>query len=292
MFLHHKKIKLENIYTFNSLENFSSFSTIQLLIFSLVFASIGSFTASIIFRISPNSDNSNNLNILFPRSFCPSCKLTLKPLHLLPIFGFIVLKGKCSYCNNKISLFYPLTEIFFLLIGLINLYIYGISIFLIFNLILIFLFYILFFMDLRFYRLPLTINIMLVAFGFIGNYFFNIFYDIDSYILNMSPLHFSLYGFLIGYISLWFINYLFKKVYKKNGIGGGDFILFGGLGSIFGPFSLSIILLLGSILGIALYILFRKEFNEQIPFGSCLILGSITFFLIKRFELLDYFLVI
>ena len=82
------------------------------------------------------------------------------------IFGFIVLRGKCSYCNNKISLFYPLSEIFFLLIGLINLYIYGISIFLIFNLILIFLFYILFFMDLRFYRLPLTINIMLVAFGF------------------------------------------------------------------------------------------------------------------------------
>ena len=156
---------MENIYTFNSLENFSSFSIIQLLIFSLVFASIGSFTASIIFRISPNSDNSNNLNILFPRSFCPSCKLTIKPLHLLPIFGFIVLKGKCSYCNNKISLFYPLTEIFFLLIGLINLYIYGISIFLIFNVILIFLFYILFFMDLRFYRLPLTINIMLVALG-------------------------------------------------------------------------------------------------------------------------------
>jgi prepilin signal peptidase PulO-like enzyme (type II secretory pathway) len=79
---------------------------------------------------------------------------------------------------------------------------------------------------------------------------------------------------------------------KKDGIGGGDFILFGGIGSLLGPFSLGLILFMASLFGCLMFLIDRKKNKEQIPLGSCLILGSICYFLIKNFELLDNFLVI
>ncbi len=52
----------------------------------------------------------------FPRFFkhkhscCPYCHQQLKPYHLIPIISFIFLKGRCSFCNKKISWRYPLFE--------------------------------------------------------------------------------------------------------------------------------------------------------------------------------------
>ena len=43
-----------------------------------------------------------------------------------------------------------------------------------------------------------------------------------------------------------------------DGIGGGDFILFGSLGALFGPFALAFILFLGSVSGCVIFLVFRK----------------------------------
>ena len=85
-------------------------------------------------------------------------------------------------------------------------------------------------------------------------------------------------------MSDYIINYIYKILYKNDGIGGGDFILYGGLGSIFGPFSLSIILLFAAILGCVLYFLKKDSSGKHIPLGSCLIIGSILYFFIKKNE--------
>jgi prepilin signal peptidase PulO-like enzyme (type II secretory pathway) len=45
------------------------------------------------------------------RSYCPHCKHTLSWQDLLPVFSFIMLKGKCRYCGKKISWQYPAVEI-------------------------------------------------------------------------------------------------------------------------------------------------------------------------------------
>jgi len=284
---------LTNIFNYDYQHGLNAISAIDLFLFSLIFLCIGSFASSTIYRLSLTfSEDNQNTNLLFPRSFCPNCKTTIKLIYLMPLVGYLIQKGKCNSCKSNISIFYPLTEIFFLTIGLIAINQYGISIFLYFLIFITYLFYVLFYLDLKNFYLPLSINLLLILAGFIGNIFFNIFVDDLTYIFNLNPIQFSSIGFLIGYSSLWLVNFVFKVIYKKDGIGGGDFILFGAIGSMFGPFSLGLILFLGAITGCILFLFSNKSFKKEIPLGSCLILGSVFYFFIKKYELLNMFIVI
>lgn len=128
--------------------------------------------------------------------------------------------------------------------------------------------------------------------GLSSNYFFNIFVDESAYLLSISKGLFGFYGLVLGYFSLWLINFIFKIFSKKDGIGGGDFILFGAIGSIFGPISLPIILFIGSFFGCLMYMFLKNASKKEIPLGSCLILGSFAYFVIKKFELFDHLLVL
>ena len=284
---------MTNIFNYDYQHGLNAISAIDLFLFSLIFLCIGSFASSTIYRLSLTfSEDNQNTNLLFPRSFCPNCKTTIKLIYLMPLVGYLIQKGKCNSCKSNISIFYPLTEIFFLTIGLIAINAYGISIFLYFLIFITYLFYVLFYLDLKNFYLPLSINLLLILAGFIGNIFFNIFVDDLTYIFNLNPVQFSSIGFLIGYSSLWLVNFVFKVIYKKDGIGGGDFILFGAIGSMFGPFSLGLILFLGAITGCILFLFSNKSFKKEIPLGSCLILGSVFYFFIKKYELLNMFIVI
>ena len=282
-----------NIFNYDYQYGLNTTSTIDLFLLSLIFLCIGSFASSTIYRLSLIfSEDNLNTNLLFPRSFCPNCKTTIKLIYLIPLLGYLIQKGKCNSCKSNISIFYPLTEIFFLFIGLAALNAYGMSVFLYFLILTTYLSYILFYLDLKFYYLPLSINLLLVITGFISNVFFNVFIDDLKYLFNLNSIQFSSLGFLIGYSSLWLVNFVFKTIYKKDGIGGGDFILFGAIGSMFGPFSLGLILFLGAITGCILFLFSNASFKKEIPLGSCLILGSIFYFFIKKYELFSMFIVI
>jgi leader peptidase (prepilin peptidase)/N-methyltransferase len=133
-------------------------------------------------------------------------------------------------------------------------------------------FYILFFLDLKHLFLPIYLNVSLILIGLLINVVFNIFTSYQE----------ALLGLVAGFVSLWFINALFKIIKSKDGIGGGDFILLGGLGSIFGISSLGPIILLGSSFSILIYTLSDRTKREEIPLGSGLILGAIFFYLIQN----------
>ena len=254
--------------------NISSFSFVDLIIIAIFFLSVGSFCSSIIFRLAPNSP--------FPlykiRSSCPSCSKKIDIINLIPLVGFLIQKGKCKFCNSNISKFYLFTEIFFLLIGILLVYNYGISLSTIIYTIIIFCFYILFVLDYKYLYLPLYINLLIVLIGVTFNARFQLFLDETFLILGITPISFTLYGFFFGYSSLWFINFIYKFIKKKDGIGGGDFILFGGIGSIHGPIALPLILLIGSFLGCLYFIFSKKSSNSMLPFGSFLILSSFIYF--------------
>ena len=253
---------------------------------------VGSFAQSVIYRSNPKILNKNKLNIFYPRSFCPSCKNRINPLYLIPLLGFLFQVGKCIKCKEKISIEYPLAEISFLLIGLLLVYLYGLNLFFYIIFLIFFLFYILFFLDLKFFYLPFGLNITLILIGLTANGFLNMFVDTFFNLLNGNGLLFSLYGLFFGFFTLWSVNFFYKLMREKDGIGGGDFILFGAIGSILGPVSLSFILLVSSLIGCIFFLINKEAFDNRIPFGSFLIVGSIIYFITKNFELLDNFLVI
>ncbi len=53
----------------------------------------------------------SNESIVFPPSKCPKCGNKLKWWHNIPVLSYILLKGKCGFCKEKISIQYPIVEI-------------------------------------------------------------------------------------------------------------------------------------------------------------------------------------
>ena len=66
---------------------------------------IGSFLNVIILRIDDLK------SVLSGRSHCPNCKKDLAWYDLIPVLSFLILRGRCRMCREKISLQYPLVEI-------------------------------------------------------------------------------------------------------------------------------------------------------------------------------------
>ncbi|WP_422640848.1 prepilin peptidase [Vibrio aestuarianus] len=48
--------------------------------------------------------------ILLEPSSCEFCSCKIQCVYLIPIFGFILSKGRCIYCNEKISVKYFVSE--------------------------------------------------------------------------------------------------------------------------------------------------------------------------------------
>ena len=84
---------------------------IELITIILLGLALGSFISMASYRI----DKQENFGFL-QRSFCPKCKNKLEILNLVPLFSWVFQKGKCHFCDAKISMRYPLIEATFLFI--------------------------------------------------------------------------------------------------------------------------------------------------------------------------------
>jgi len=67
--------------------------------------SLGSFATMLSYRIP------RHMSIIKPSSKCPRCNATLKPRDLIPIFSFLIEKGRCHYCRGEISPRYLIIEL-------------------------------------------------------------------------------------------------------------------------------------------------------------------------------------
>ena len=65
----------------------------------------GSFFTLAIYRIPLHQD------ITHKRSYCPTCNHKLSFLDMVPILSYLLLKGKCRYCKQKIRIRYLLLEV-------------------------------------------------------------------------------------------------------------------------------------------------------------------------------------
>jgi leader peptidase (prepilin peptidase)/N-methyltransferase len=65
---------------------------------------IGSFLNVVIYRV-PRDES-----VVAPASHCPNCDTAIKARHNIPVLSWLLLKGKCAYCREPISVRYPLVE--------------------------------------------------------------------------------------------------------------------------------------------------------------------------------------
>ena len=83
------------------------------------------------------------------------------------------------------------------------------------------------YIDLRTFRLPDVITLPLILLGFSFNGFSN---------QNFISLQDSIIGAILGYTSLWLLNFLYRLTKKQDGIGMGDAKLLAGLGAPYPAF--------------------------------------------------------
>ena len=208
-------------------------------------------------------------NLLVPRSACPKCSAPIKAWQNIPVLSWLILRGKCANCAAPISARYPIIELFTALLSVAVAWKFGVH---------------------WYTAAALFFTWMLIAMSGI---------DFDTTLLpdNMTyPLLWvglllsiagpdpalglpvdmksSIIGAVAGYLSLWSVYHLFKLLTGKEGMGYGDFKLFGALGAWLGWQSLPLIILLsaftGAVVGITLIVVRGRDRNIPIPFGPYL----------------------
>ncbi len=76
-----------------------------IIIFFVVGLAMGSFVNAWVWRTKEDK------SVVKGRSMCPDCGHQLSALDNIPVVSYLLLRGKCRYCNKTISVQYPLVEI-------------------------------------------------------------------------------------------------------------------------------------------------------------------------------------
>jgi leader peptidase (prepilin peptidase)/N-methyltransferase len=236
---------------------------IELVIF-IIGICIGSFLNVLIYRI-PKGEN-----IAFPPSHCPKCNAKLKPWHNIPIISYILLKGKCAYCREKISIRYPIVEI---LTGILAVLVYKkmrIDIYSTITFFIFALFLALSMIDFDYKAVPDSLNLLALTLSFFNSP--NILDNFTNALILMGGMS------LIRYYVSFFI--------KREAMGEGDIIFAGSMGALLGIKLSLMALFIASFIAIFPSIynrISKKEF--ELPFIPFL---AIATFIVWYFN--DYFL--
>jgi leader peptidase (prepilin peptidase)/N-methyltransferase len=249
-----------------------------------VFASVtglcvGSFVNVCIYRMPMDR------SLIRPASSCPSCGHRIRLRDNIPVLSWLLLRGRCRDCGATISSLYPTIE---LLTGIVSLLIFrrviptmmeidyphlglwalyfGLAAALIADA----------FIDLRYQIIPFELSVYLVPI-FIGGWAL-----LDHYGVGGVGFKGAVLGALFGGGAFAFLGLLWRVLFRKTAVGGGDIYLTMMIGSGIGawpalPYVLVLASLIGSAFGIALVFVRRALFGVSFPFGPPLALAAITY---------------
>ncbi|MCK5139226.1 MAG: prepilin peptidase [Thermodesulfovibrionia bacterium] len=252
-----------------------------------VFGSVvGSFLNVCIYRIP------RGMSIIIPSSRCPSCSTPIEPWNNIPIISYILLRGRCRFCKEKISLQYPIVESLNAFLYMIIVWRFGTSIawFLLVYFVFVSSLIIITFIDIEHQIIPdrITLPGILLALIFGATILPDPFSRFDF--LGFSN---SFIGVVLGGGLFYLIAVLGKAVFKKDAMGGGDIKMMAMVGGFLGwkGVILTTFLgsLLGSVIGISLLLMKGREWGSKIPFGPYLALGTLISMLSGQ-ELLRWYL--
>lgn len=207
--------------------------------------------------------HTDTYNLAVPRSACPHCQHQITALENIPVVSYLMLGGKCKSCKAPISPRYPIIEAVTGLLSAFVVWRMGSGYTGMAALVFMYLMLAMTFIDLDTMFLPDILTLPLLWMGLLLN--------IEG---RFAPLADAVIGAVAGYMSLWTISYIFKKVRNKQGMGNGDFKLLGAFGAWMGWQMLPAIVLLssivGSVVGLAMIMFASRDAQAKIPFGPYL----------------------
>ena len=245
---------------------------------------IGSFLNVCIYRWP------RDLSVVKPRSHCVACQKTIAWYDNIPVVSFVLLGGRCRYCQASISFRYPVVE---LATGLLFFYwvqAFGLSALAAKMCIFTAMLVALAFCDLEERILPdeFTLGGLLVGLVFAG---FVPVPDVTApailWLIGVHvpdraiPLVESALGAALPAFFLWGGGWLYQKIRHREGLGLGDVKLVAMVGAFLGLRNALLTLILGSlsgsILGYGYIKLTRKDpHTYELPFGTFLGLAALV----------------
>lgn len=234
-------------------------------LFALVFGLlVGSFLNVCICRM-PKEES-----IISPPSHCPQCSYRIRWYDNIPLISYLLLRGKCRGCGTHISLQYPLVEF---LNGILALFLFlkfgptpDFAALFLFSSALV----VITFIDIEHQIIPDEISLPGIVIGFLLSFFLKEPGWIDS-----------LFGILLGGGSLLLVAYGYQKLTGKDGMGGGDIKLLAMMGAFLGwkavPFIIFSSSMIGSVVGVSIMLLQKKDSKLAIPFGPYLAFGAMLY---------------
>jgi leader peptidase (prepilin peptidase) / N-methyltransferase len=250
---------------------------------------LGSFINVVIARL-PRED----LSIGRPaRSCCPRCRKTIHWYDNLPLVSWVILRGRCRYCHQPISLRYPLVE---LTVGLLVLAVYarsGFSFRTVADIYFVSALVAITFIDLDEMIIPdaLTLPGMIIALVSAG-----VSPDLDLAgpwatlkltAWGVQNVHWisligAVMGIFIGGALVWIIYQAYFLWRREEGIGGGDFTLLAMIGGFLGWRAVFLTVFWGSIAALvaAVVLAVRQgsfDARMKLPYGPFLSLAALVY---------------
>jgi leader peptidase (prepilin peptidase) / N-methyltransferase len=233
--------------------------------FTFIFgAAIGGFLNVCIFRIPAKESIVKHL------SHCPRSHHPIRFYDNIPIISFFVLRARCRECGKKISWRYPTVELITAFLALLLFMKFGLSlnflVFFIFTAVLI----VISFVDLDHQIIPDILSLPGIPIFFLAAVF-----------IVKVPWHEALIGLLVGGGVLFLIAFVYEKITKREGMGGGDIKLLAMIGAFLGWKSLIFILLFSSfagvLVGLTVMIIKKKDMKYAVPFGAFLSAAAVGY---------------
>lgn len=250
-------------------------STLMVFLVFLMGLLWGSFLGVVVYRTV------NEGSPLSGRSKCDKCDKVLSWWHNIPLFSFLLLKGKCFFCKKPIDWSHPLTE---LLTGALFAwwFVMGRSFFLlagspwsilqpVFWLVVGMTLLVVFLTDLKYGIIADGTNLFL--FSWVLFYRLLLVKNGEMMVVDLWRAVLSAAVLTVFFWSLWWFT-------KGKGFGFGDVKFAPSIGLLLGwPKTLVGVMasfIIGSVVGVLLILLGKKKFGQTIPFGPFLVVGVVV----------------
>lgn len=269
-------------------------------ILALVFITglcIGSFLNVVILRTLSEE------SIVFPASKCPKCQTTLKWWHNIPVLSYILLRGKCAFCKEPISIQYPIIELITGIIYTILFMKFGVSFDTLFAWIFAALLIVIAGTDIKEKVVYDVHTYTLIGFGLLyavvvtATAIYQIHVagtpiEFSKYILLNNPLSMSILGAIEGALILEICARAGYLVAGTRAFGEGDTFIAAGLGALFGWRTLLVVLALSVLIQVVLFLpifvkglIQNKDFKTLISF-VLFCAYAITFYSLQHFRII------
>lgn len=258
---------------------------------------IGSFLNVVILRTLSEE------SIVFPASKCPKCQTPLRWWHNIPVLSYILLRGKCAFCKEPISIQYPIIELITGIIYTILFMKFGVSFDTLFAWIFAALLIVIAGTDIKEKVVYDVHTYTLIGFGLLyavvvtATAIYQIHVagtpiEFSKYILLNNPLSMSILGAIEGALILEICARAGYLVAGTRAFGEGDTFIAAGLGALFGWRTLLVVLALSVLIQVVLFLpifvkglIQNKDFKTLISF-VLFCAYAITFYSLQHFRII------